>query len=145
MALVKRRREEDIRRLRPVVSNEGIVRRALKVEILEVDIGEAVTRGRQVDQPSSCADQRRDAVDEDKVAQVIGAELRFIAIGRTAERVAITPAFAMMTSKGFPAVSNASAQARFSDWQDPNAANRRTGTPHEGMLDKRHVSLRDTP
>ena len=86
MALVKRRREEDIRRLRPVVSNEGIVRRALKVEILEVDIGEAVTRGRQVDQPSSCADQRRDAVDEDKVAQVIGAELRFIAnraYGRT--------------------------------------------------------------
>src|SRR5262245_40588 len=80
MPPVESDREEDVRRLRPGVSNEGIVRRPLKFGILKINVGEAVSRGRQVDQPSSSADQRRNPVDEDEVAQMIDAELRFEAI-----------------------------------------------------------------
>ena len=40
----------------------------------------------QIDQPSSGADKRGDAVNEHKVAQVIGAELCFKAVGGMAKR-----------------------------------------------------------
>jgi hypothetical protein len=40
----------------------------------------------QVDEPPAIADKRRNPVDQDKVAQVIRAELCFEAIGRVAER-----------------------------------------------------------
>src|SRR5262249_60963779 len=75
--------EEDVRRLRPAVSDEGVVRRPLKVGILKINVGEAVSGGRQVDQPSSRADQRSNPVDEDKVAKMIDAELCFEAIRGT--------------------------------------------------------------
>jgi len=65
--------EEDVCRLGPPVRNEGVIGRRLKVGILEVHIGEAVTRRRQVDQPPTYTDKRSDAVDQHKVAQVIGA------------------------------------------------------------------------
>ena len=78
--------EEDIRRLRSAVGNEGLIGRPFKVGILEIDVGVAVTGRRQVDQPSSGADKRRDAVNERKVAQVIGAELCFEAVGGMAKR-----------------------------------------------------------
>lgn len=71
---------EDVRRLRPAVHNEGVVRRPLKVGILEIDVGEAVPCRRQIDQPSSHADQWRNPVDEDKVARMIDAELCFEAV-----------------------------------------------------------------
>ena len=48
--------EENIRRLRPAVGNERLIGRPLKVGILEIDVGVAVTGRRQVDQPSSGAD-----------------------------------------------------------------------------------------
>jgi hypothetical protein len=44
-----------------------------------------VSRRRQVNQPASSADEIRDPVDEDKVAQVIGAKLRLETIRRFAE------------------------------------------------------------
>src|ERR1700682_3412116 len=84
--LVERNRKEDVRRLRSAISNEGIIGSPFKVGILKVNVGEAVTRRRQVDQPSSGTDKRRYAVNEHKVAQVIGAELCFKAVGGLAKR-----------------------------------------------------------
>src|ERR1700738_2666799 len=78
--------EEDIRRLRSAVGNEGLIGRPLKVGILEIDVRLAVTGSRQVHQPTSGADKRRDAVNEHKVAQVIGAELCFKAVRCVSER-----------------------------------------------------------
>jgi hypothetical protein len=78
--------EEDIRRLRSTVGKEGLIGRPFKVGILEIDVGVAVTGRRQVDQPSSGADKRRDAVNEDEVAQLIGAELCFKAVDGMAKR-----------------------------------------------------------
>ncbi len=77
--------EEDVRRLRSAVGNEGLIGRPLKVGILEIDVGVAVTGRRQVDQPSSGSDKRRDAINEYKVAQVIGAELCFKTVGGMAK------------------------------------------------------------
>src|SRR4029077_1261305 len=78
--------EEDVCRLGPPIRNEGVVGRPLKVGILEVHIGEAVTCGRQVDEPPTSTDKRSNPVDEYKVAQVISAELRLEAVSRTAKR-----------------------------------------------------------
>ena len=43
--------EEDIRRLRSAVGNEGLIRRPFKVGVLEIDVGVAVPRRREIDQP----------------------------------------------------------------------------------------------
>src|ERR1700722_12222406 len=77
--------EEDVCRLGPAIRNEGLIGRPLKVWILEVHIGEAVTRRRQVDQSPTCTDKRSNPVDQYEVAQVIGAELRLKAVSRTAK------------------------------------------------------------
>src|SRR5580698_4412798 len=45
-----------------------------------------MTGGRQVDEPASFADERSDAVDKEKVTEMICAELRFKAVYRLAER-----------------------------------------------------------
>ena len=86
MPLVESNREENVRRLRPSISDEGLIRRALKVGIVKIDIGEAVTRRRQVDQPASRADKRRNLIHQHKVAQVIGAKLRLEAVRRMSTR-----------------------------------------------------------
>src|SRR5580704_9167492 len=83
---VKGNSEEDIRRLRSAVGNEGLIGRPFKVWVLEIDIGEAVSGRRQIYQPPSCTNERRNPVDEYKVTQVIGAELRFKAVGGMAKR-----------------------------------------------------------
>src|SRR6202795_3053833 len=77
--------EEDVCRLGPPIRNEGLIGRPLKVGILGVHIGEAVTRGRQADQPPTCPDKRSNPVGQYKVAQVISAELRLEAVSRTTE------------------------------------------------------------
>ena len=77
--------EEDVCRLGPPIRNERFIGRPLKVGILEVYIGEAVTRGRQVDQPPTCPDKRSNPVDQYKMSRVIGAELRLEAVSRTTE------------------------------------------------------------
>src|SRR5262245_40336990 len=53
----------------------------LEVGILQIDIGVAVSGGGQVDQPATRADQRRKSIDQYEVAQMVGAELGFEAIG----------------------------------------------------------------
>src|SRR5262249_32264841 len=45
--------EEDVRRLRSAISDHGIVGRPLKIGIFEVDIGNAVTRRRKINHPST--------------------------------------------------------------------------------------------
>jgi len=44
-----------------------------------------MTRGREADQPPTCTDKRSNPVDQYKVAQVIGAELRLEGVSRTAK------------------------------------------------------------
>src|ERR1700687_2626434 len=56
--LVESNSEEDIGRLRSAVGNEGLIRHPFEVGIIEVNVGVAVPRRGQVDQPPSCADQR---------------------------------------------------------------------------------------
>src|SRR5271154_3206308 len=83
---VERNGKEDVRGFGPAVSNERVIKRAFKVGIVEVHIRVSVTRRRYVDQSSSRPNERRDPVDQDKVAQVIRAELCFETIGCVAER-----------------------------------------------------------
>jgi len=47
----------------------------------------AVACGREVDQPAAIAQQRRNSVDQDKVAKMIGPKLRLKAIRRVAEGI----------------------------------------------------------
>src|ERR1700735_3477679 len=77
--------EKDVRCFGPPIRNERLVGCSLKVGILEVHIGEAMTRGREADQPPTCTDKRSNPVDQYKVAQVIGAELRLEGVSRTAK------------------------------------------------------------
>jgi hypothetical protein len=73
MTFVKSDVEEDVCRLRSAIRDKGLIGRPLKIGILEIDIGKAVTRGSQVNQPSFLADERGNPIDENKVAQVISA------------------------------------------------------------------------
>ena len=75
-----------LRRLRTAVGHERVVRRANEIGIVEINVGETVSRRRQVDHTGTRAKQRSDAVDEHKMSQVIGAELRLKTIGGVAER-----------------------------------------------------------
>src|SRR5215831_15012443 len=63
--LVEGHGEEDVRRLRSAIGDERLVGRPFEVGIVEVDIGEAVTRRRQVDQPPACVKERRNPIDQD--------------------------------------------------------------------------------
>ena len=51
--LVEGNGKKDVRCFRTAICNEEVIGRPFKVGILEVDVGEAVTRRRQIDQPSS--------------------------------------------------------------------------------------------
>ena len=86
MPSVERHGEEDIGRLRSAISGKWIIGRPLEIRIREVDVGEAVTRGGQIDQPRPGSHQRRNSVDQNKVAQMIGAELCFEAVRRMPQR-----------------------------------------------------------
>jgi hypothetical protein len=77
--------KKDVRRLRAAIGNERFIGRALKVGVLKVHVRAAVTGRRHVDQASSGANERRNPVDQHKVAQVIGPELCFEAVGCVAE------------------------------------------------------------
>src|SRR4029077_7807271 len=50
--------EKNVLRLRAAICNEGFIRRALKIRILQIDVRVTVTCRGQVDQPTSGADQR---------------------------------------------------------------------------------------
>src|SRR5437867_12313363 len=86
MTFVECHREEDVRRFRSAISYERFIRRALKVGIVEVHVRIAMTGGRQVDEPPSVADKQRNPVDQDKMSQVIGAELSLKPVRRLTKR-----------------------------------------------------------
>jgi hypothetical protein len=86
MTFVECDREEDVRRFGSAIGNERLIGRVLETWVLKINVRVAMPRRRQVDEPPAIADKRRNPVDQDKVAQVIRAELRFESIGCVAER-----------------------------------------------------------
>jgi len=80
VAAVELHREQDVGRLRAPVGDELGIGRVVEVGVLEIDIGEAVTGGRQVHQARARLHQRGDPVDEHEVTEVVGAELGFEAV-----------------------------------------------------------------
>src|ERR1700730_15579039 len=75
MPLVEGNREENVGCLGSAVSDERIVSRTLEIGVSQVHIGEAMPGRREVDQASAGADQRRNAIDQYKMAEVVGAKL----------------------------------------------------------------------
>src|ERR1700722_20074577 len=86
MALVEFDSEENVRSLRASVSHKGLVRRSLKIGIVEVDVRVSMSRRRQIHESPAVANQPSNPVDEDKVAQMVGSELCLETVGRVAER-----------------------------------------------------------
>src|SRR6266849_746487 len=84
--LIERNGEEDVCRLRSAIRHKWLIGRPLKVGILNVNVRKTVTGRRQIDQSPSCAKKTRNPVDQDKVAEVIGAELCFKAVRRMPQR-----------------------------------------------------------
>src|ERR1700688_2336613 len=80
MPLVEGNREENVGCLGPAVSDERIVSRPLEIGVVEIQIGEAMSGRREVDQASAGAYQRSNAIDQYKMAEVVGAELRLKAV-----------------------------------------------------------------
>src|SRR5215467_11952805 len=78
--------EQDVGGLRTAVGDKRLVRRTLEVGIVQLHVGVAVARRRQVDQTAARLDERRDPVHEDEMAQMIGAELRFKTVQGLAKR-----------------------------------------------------------
>src|ERR1700758_4287737 len=76
MPLVEANREENVGCLGPAVSDERIVSRPLEVGIGEIHIGEPMPGRREVDQASAGTNQRSNAIDQNKMAEMVGAELR---------------------------------------------------------------------
>src|SRR5262245_20223812 len=86
MAPVKFNGEEDVGCLGAAIGDEGFIGCSLEIWIVEVYVRKAVAGGREIDQAAACAKQGRDAVDENEVAEVIGAELRLEAVARLRKR-----------------------------------------------------------
>src|SRR6267142_2414293 len=74
---VERYCKKDVCSLRSAVGNPWVVRSVLEVGVLKIDVGEAVPRGCEIDQPSAWSKKRRNPVHQYEVAEVIRAELRF--------------------------------------------------------------------
>ena len=85
MPLVEFDGEENVGGFRAAVGDERIVRSAFETGIGEIDVGVAMSCGRKIDEAAARAEERRDAIDEDEVAEMIGAELRFESVGGFAE------------------------------------------------------------
>jgi hypothetical protein len=82
---VELHREQDVGGLGPAIGDHRVVGRALEIGIVEVDVRIAVAGGGDVHQPSARRDQRRDAVRQNEMAEMVGPELRFEAIGGVPE------------------------------------------------------------
>src|SRR4029077_20416088 len=80
MARVERNCKKDVGCLRVAVGNPWVVRSALEVGVFEIDVGEAVPRGCEIDQPSAWPEKRHNPVHQYEVAEVIRAELRLESI-----------------------------------------------------------------
>src|SRR5215813_12023921 len=80
MASIERDGEEYVCGLRTTVRDEGLVGSAFEIRIFEVDVRIPVSGGRQIDNASTWTNEKSNPVDQNKVAEVIGAELHFKAI-----------------------------------------------------------------
>src|SRR4029077_16384572 len=80
VAQVERSRKKDGGRFGPAVGNPWVVRSALKVRVLKIDVGEAVPGRCEINQPSSSTQKRHNPVHQHEVAEVIRAELRLESI-----------------------------------------------------------------
>src|ERR1700739_2036253 len=76
MPLVEANREENVGCLGPAVSDERIVSRPLEVGSAEIHSGDPMPARREVDQASAGTNQRSDPIDQNKMAEMVGAELR---------------------------------------------------------------------
>ena len=85
MTLVEFDREENVGGFRAAIGDEGIVRRAFETGIGEIDVGVAMSGGGEVDEAAAGSQQRCDAIHENKVTEMVGAELRFKSVGGFAE------------------------------------------------------------
>src|ERR1700748_706322 len=86
MPTIKSNGKQNVRGLRPAISNKRFRGCPVEIWVAEIDVRETVTSGREIDQPSSSANERRYPVDEDKVPEVIGAELRFKTVRSVTKR-----------------------------------------------------------
>src|SRR4029077_12280557 len=77
MPQVERNCKKDVGCLRAAVGNPWVVRMVLEVWIQKIDVGVAMPRRCEIDQPSAWSKKRRNPVHQDEVAEVIRAELRF--------------------------------------------------------------------
>src|SRR3546814_3681833 len=73
--------KEDVRGLGAAIGDPRIIVAAVEIGVAQIDVRETVPRRGEADQAAAVLDQRRDAVDESEVTQMIGAELRLEAIG----------------------------------------------------------------
>ena len=85
VAAVELDREQDVGGLRTAVGRPCVVRRALEIRIVEIDVGNLMAGRRQIDEPRAGLHQRRDAVDQHEMAEVVGPELRLEPVRRLAE------------------------------------------------------------
>jgi hypothetical protein len=69
-------REQDVGGLGAAVGDHRIIRRALEIGIVEIDVRIAVAGGGDVHEPPARRDQCRDTIDQHEMAEMIGAELR---------------------------------------------------------------------
>src|SRR5260370_13891886 len=86
IALVKGNCKKDVCGFRSAVCQKGIIRSSLKIGIVEVHIREAVACRGQVHEPSTRTKKLCNPVYQDEVTEMIGAELHFEMVGRTAKR-----------------------------------------------------------
>ncbi len=81
VAAVELDREQDVGGLRTAVGRPRAIGRALEIRIVEIDVGKLMAGRRQIDEPPARLDQRRDAVDQHEMTEMVGAELRLEPVG----------------------------------------------------------------
>src|SRR5580704_9028904 len=82
---VKGDSEKNVRGLRTAVGDEGFVGTAIKVRVVQIDVGKTMTRGGEVNHATAHTQKRRNPVDQHEVAEMICAELRLKTICRVAK------------------------------------------------------------
>ena len=100
VAAIECQGEQRVGGFRLTVGVPAIVGLVLKIRIREVDVVKPMGPGTQHDQSRRrpCPQKRREPVDQDEVAEMVGAELHLESVEVRAESIAITPAFATIPS-----------------------------------------------
>jgi hypothetical protein len=86
VAAVKLDGEENVGRFRARVGHPRVVFRLKEVRILEAELRHAMPRGRDDHDAPSFGDERRDAVDQHEMTEMIGPELELEAVDGPLER-----------------------------------------------------------